>query len=294
MTKRSFYWLTTLALVGLLWACSSDNNTGADSEGDSDRCPPGEYWTQNGCKSWTDGDLDENQKEKDPDPELTDGDFEPADGDNDHDPDAEMQPGDKDPDPDLVPDGDTTESDNPITDGDSIPTDGDTDIDWTPVDGDLDQNPTDGDKDEPITTDGDLLDLDPDQNTETEPDPDFDPLEEDGVCQTDDNCPYGKFCDEVEKRCTFNCKYNYDCPNNLCCEKARGRCGQCEAEPEVEEEPSEIPCTSDANCPARWLCNIFNYCEPGVCQNDEQCPEGRYCTEHGRCSPIPENDVATK
>lgn len=225
----------------------------------------------------------------------------------------EKPDGDKtDADTDSVVDGDTDK----ITDGDLDTTDGDVDDD-KPVDGDSEEfdfeDKPDGDLDpdpekeldeEIIETDTVELDetqaeveveFDLEPEVEIEYDPEIGLCQDGAYCDIDDHCGFGCHCAGSGNECVQQCweggEHLCTSEDAQCCDYRYGKCIPCPVDGDEEEDGGGIiVCGNDDDCPQYMRCNPSGLCEQGDCTSDTQCDTNYYCTEHGRCLPVPEYD----
>ncbi len=98
------------------------------------------------------------------------------------------------------------------------------------------------------------------------------------VCTTDDDCPYGTFCDP-NGNCAVECSSDADCAAPKTCDLAHGRC------------VDDSGCTNDEECPAYYYCDEATMTCVAGCHSDADCPSGYTCsTAHGRCYPPSDGD----
>ncbi|MGM0574319.1 MAG: hypothetical protein ACQEXJ_01110 [Myxococcota bacterium] len=92
-----------------------------------------------------------------------------------------------------------------------------------------------------------------------------------GLCESDDECPFGLICNDFSSRCAEGCEDDEECPGDDVC--SQGRCQPSCMELDNCEEP--FVCNED-----NGRCEDPNACKPGECQPQSYCDE-----ESGDCIP---------
>lgn len=201
------------------------------------------------------------------------------------------------------------------TDGTCHPTGGDSDADqdsdseW--LDNDVNQEkdddtavPADGDSDleseaESAEPDSEAPDLDSETEAESEAadteeldseaPADTEETEAVSECQSDDDCPYARYCHPSMHVCTRDCGSNTECNVGYCCTIARGHCEICPADSDEADSEEPSTCASDTDCAVGKICiqdPTQNYCTIECGSDGITCPfETQVCesSDHPHC-----------